>query len=218
MMRSHIVFFGSFFLFFFLFFGLDFLCSLIIKTDQNLSFQNVSEIEYEALKKEYDALMTSENFALTLEEKPIITKVVSHDPYIFFEEVTILKGKYENIEVGDVVYNELGYIGKVVDVKDHHSIVRLFTNRDNTIQVKIQNSYGIFQKDINQFVVKNITSKEPITEGSIVYTSNYSEIPFEMPLAKVTKVETSSIEQTLIVTPLIKVEELNYCYIRKAKI
>ena len=64
-------------------------------------------------------------------------------------------------------------------------------------------------------MVKNIISKERIEEGAIIYTSVYSDIHLSIPVATVVSVKDSNVEQTLTVTPLIQLEDLNYVFVER---
>ncbi len=209
-----------FFLFFFLLFVevmLDYTYSIFFRTDNNLKENRVSLSEYETLKKEYEELTQNLEFLNTVKEENQISKVFLHDPYLFMDQITILKGKEEGVSIGDYVYNEKGLIGKIIEVKNHSSIVELVTNSHTVLPVTINESFGILKKEGENLVVKNITSKEPIAVGSIVKTSPYSQILGNIPVATVESVKQGPIETTLIVKPIIQIESLNYCVIGKEK-
>ena len=119
------------------------------------------------------------------------------------------------IEVGDIVYDEKGFIGTVSLVDEHHSTVKLVTNKDTQLSVRINNSYGILQREHEDLVVTSITSKEQIQEGDIVYTSSFSVVGLEIPVGTVTEVESNGIEQKVKVKPTTDISNLNYVLIRK---
>lgn len=196
-------------------YGSEFIYSYWIKKDNNLESEIILKEEYENLKKEQEELL---NFYNIWEENKIegtVSKVVLRDPYTFFDKITILKGKEENVEIGDAVLNELGYIGQVVFVGNHYAEVELFTSANSKLSVKINNSYGILTKEKEGLVVKNITSKEEIKEGDQITTSSFSRIPENIPVAIVEEVRLSSVEQTLKVKPIVSIKDLNYVVIRK---
>jgi len=214
-MKRKIIYLLCFFFLLFLPVGKDLLCSYFIQKDFNLENKIITETDYENLKNDYNELLEKMNLWTPLEENTITSKVILHDPYTFFDKITILKGKMDGIEVNDIVMDETSYIGKVKKVNEHSSEVELFTNSNIKLSVRILNSYGILEKEGLDLVVKNITSKEEIKEGEIVYTSKFSDIPLEIPLAKVKKINKTSIEQKLVIEPLIKIEKLNYVLIKK---
>lgn len=197
------------------FFGKEIFYNYLLKRDEVLETKVILESDYENLKKEYDMLLEKVDLFDLSPQDTILSKVILKDPYYFFDTITILKGSEDDVEEGDIVYNEIGYIGKVKKVNLHSSEVELLTNRDSLISVQIKNSYGILKNDGANLVVKNITSKEELKEGDVVRTSSYSKIGVEIPIAVVEKVEVNMVEQILIVKPLVLVEDLNYVLIRK---
>ncbi len=202
------------FLFFFLFLEFDYGYSLFFRNDNGLQEEMVLPVEYESLQKENEELKSILNIMEENQDKQV-SKVVLHDPYQFFDQVMILKGKEEGIEENDFVWNEEGYIGRVKEVRNHSSIVELFTSSHTSLPVSVQNSSGILEKEGGVLMVKNIISKEKIEEGAIVYTSMYSDIHLSIPVAKVESVKNSNVEQTLMVTPLINLEDLNYVFVER---
>ncbi len=200
----------------FLFVFKDFLSSYLIKKDFNLEKSIVLDNDYQNLKREYEALLETSELNLPFLEKGIVSKVVLHDPYVFFDEITILKGKEEGISEQDIIVNEKGYVGRIKTVLGHTSQVELLTNKNTTLSVKIQNSYGILKVENNQLIVRDITSKEEIQENTTVYTSSFTNIPEEIPIGKVIEVDSSSLEQKIIVEPFVDFNNLNYVYIRKS--
>ncbi len=214
-MKKHKSFIILFFVFLFSSFGFDLFLSFVIKKDNNLTAKVILESDYLNLKREYESLLEKVNIENILEGEYVVSKVILHDPYVFFDTITVLKGKKENIEVGDIVYDEKGFIGTVIAVDEHHSTVKLVTNKDTQLSVRINNSYGILQREHEGLVVTSITSKEQIQEGDIVYTSSFSVVGLEIPVGTVTEVESNGIEQKVKVKPASDISNLNYVLIRK---
>ena len=103
-------------LFFVLLLGIlfkDFFYSIWIQKDFNLEKKIVLESDYQNLKREYEELLQANNLNVAFLEEGITSKVILHDPCIFFEEITILKGSEEGINEQDVVVNEQGLVGIV---------------------------------------------------------------------------------------------------------
>ena len=213
-MKQSKIFLVFLFLFFFLLIEFDYGYSFFFRTDNNLKEEMVLPVEYENLQKENEELKSTLNIFETNQEKQV-SKVVLHDPYEYFNQVTILKGKEEGLKENDFVWNEEGYIGRVKEIRNHSSIVELFTSSHTSLPVIVQNSSGVLEREGEDLVVKKIISKEKIEEGSIIYTSIYSDIHLSIPVAKVISVKNSNVEQTLTVTPLIHLEDLNYVFVER---
>ena len=204
------------FILLFLFVGKDILCSYLSKKDFNLEKSIVLDTEYQNLKREYEDLLRTNDLDLPFLNEGIVSKVIVHDPYVFFEEMTILKGKKQGIKEQDVVVNELGYVGRVKTVLENSSQVELLTSPNMVLSVKVENSYGILKREGEKLVIGDITSKEEIQKEAIVYTSSFTNIPGEIPVGKVTEILSNTLEQKIVVEPLVDFNDVNYVFVRKS--
>ena len=216
MVKKMTIYFGCLFLLLFMNYGLEIYFRSIIKNDSLLNDKVVYLYDYENLKKEYDSILEYHNLTKSLDDSFIVSKVIFKDPFHFYDEIRILKGNDDGIEVGDIVVNENGYVGKVKNVFSSSSAVELLLNSNTQMSVSVEDSYGILQIVNNEVIVSHITKKEPILEGSVVYTSKYSKIPLEIPIGKVKEVKINSKEQILVVEPTVDFNSLNYVSIRKS--
>ena len=186
----------------------------LILHDSFLKEKVVFSYDYENLKKEYEDLLSQSGF-IYHDPSFIVSKVLYKDPYSFYDQMTILKGSDDGIEVGDIVVNDKGYVGMIKKTKTSSSVVELLLSPQTQISVSINHSYGILNVKDHSLIVHHVTSKEPIEEGSIVYTSKYSKIPYEIPIGIVKEVKIDSKEQVLVVIPLVDFDSLSYVSIRK---
>ena len=200
----------------FLFVGKDILCPYLSKKDFNLEKSIVLDTAYQNLKREYEDLLKTNDLDFPFLKEGIVSKVIVHDPYMFFEEMTILKGKKQGIKEQDVIVNELGYVGRVKTVLENSSQIELLTSSNTILSVKVENSYGILKKEGEKLVIGDITSKEEIQKDAIVYTSSFTNIPGEIPVGKVTEIFSNTLEQKIIVEPFVDFNNLNYVLIRKS--
>ena len=214
-MKKMIWYYSLFFLFLFFLFGLEYMKRFLLHSDELLSESLIYEYDYLSLKKEYEELNNYLEWS-NHEELPMITsKVVFKDPYHFYEEMTILKGEDASIRKGDMVVNEKGYVGRVKRVDRTSSLVELLYHPQTQMAVSVEGNYGILMIENHRVLVKKVTIKEPVNLGSIVTTSKYSKVPYEIPIGKVVEVSTGSNEQVLVVEPFVDFEALNYVSIRK---
>ncbi|MBR1749086.1 MAG: rod shape-determining protein MreC [Bacilli bacterium] len=204
-----------FFLFLFLLFGLEYAKRFMIQEDPLLKEHFIYEYDYLQLQKEYEELKNLHELPFQSEDSFISSKVLFKDPYHFYEEMTILKGRNQGLQEGDVVVNEKGYVGKIKKVDDSSSLVELLYHPQTQMAVTIEDSYGILSIENHQILVKKVTSKVPIAVGSVVCTSKYSRVPSEIPIGEVKEVLSSSTEQVLLIEPYVDFEHLNYVSIRK---
>ncbi len=190
----------------------DLIASFLINKDSNLNTKALINTEYENLKKEYEQLIDFKN----INEEGTISKVILRDPLVFFNTMTILKGK-DTIEKESAVYNNDGLIGIVSDVFDNYSTVKLLYNQDVKISVKIGNVYGILECNNNELKIKNITSKEKIDLDTLVVTSDYGQLPENIPIGTISQIkeENNFLSLELTVTPIVDFKNINYVYVRK---
>ena len=188
----------------------DVFCSYIIKKDFNLEKNIILDTDYQNLKQEYDELLKVNNLNLPFVVEGEISKVILHDPYIF------LKGSKQGIKKDDVIVNELGYVGKVTNVLENTSQIKLLTSTNTLLSVKVKNSYGILKKEGEKLVISDIISKETIEKDTVVYTSSFTNVPGEIPVGKVTEVLSNNLEQKIVVEPFVDFNNLNYVVIRKS--
>ena len=202
------------FIFLMLYFIKDPVISLLFKNDFNLEEQICNnEEDYINLKKEYDELL---EYKSVMSEN-IISKVIIHDPLEFFSIVTIVKGKEEMVNVGDLVINEKGLIGIVSKVNSHTSLVQLLSNKDTKIAVHIGEVDGLLESDNGQLIIKNITRDDDIKIGSLITTSNYSLLETGLLVGNVKEIHETNhgLSYEIIVEPSVDFNNLNYVTIRK---
>lgn len=160
----------------------------------NLEFENqASEVIIQNLKEELAEM--SQKFQMDLlEEQLQFSKVIYRDPYHFFDRITILKGKEEGITPSAAVMDGKNLIGIVEEVQNHTSRVKLLTNPNTNLSVKINDAYGILKTNkekecwIEDFS-KNIT----VMKEQEVLTSGFTEIPGNILIGTVDKIEMSDL-------------------------
>ena len=213
-MNKKLIILSILFCFLMIYFLKDPLIALLFKNDFNLETKICNDEEnYQKLKKEYDQLLEYK----TKTNENIISKVIIHDPLEFFSTITIIKGKEDGIKVGDLVINELGLVGIISKVNNHTSLVNLLFNKDTRIAVHIGEVDGLLESENGQLIIKNITRKDDIKEGSEVTTSNYSLIETGLLIGKVKEINEikENLSYEIIVEPSVNFNDLNYVSIRK---
>ena len=202
------------FIFLMFYFLKDPVLALLFKNDFNLETKICNDEEnYQKLKKEYDELLEYK----TIINDNIISKVIIHDPLEFFQSITIIKGKEDNINVGDLVINERGLVGIISKVNKHTSIVELLPNKNTHIAVHIGDVDGLLESDNGKLIIKNITRNDNITVDSEVTTSNYSLLQTGLLIGKVKKIHETkeNLSYEILVEPSVDFNDLNYVSIRK---
>ncbi|MBE6154025.1 MAG: rod shape-determining protein MreC [Firmicutes bacterium] len=162
----------------------------LFKAKETNNFCTYNNLDY---KLEYEDL--SELLNIKIDNYNLIySKIIIRDIYDFYNKVTINKGLNDNIKKGNIVINSLGLIGVIDKVYKNYSEVKLITNKDINISVKINNSYGILYSKDNKLYVNNIKLDNEIKVGDIVSTSGLTDIPGNIKIGTVTKVNRDSLE------------------------
>jgi rod shape-determining protein MreC len=201
-------------LFFFLlcFLTFDSLTNFVNKIKSDPEIDQSLSIKYQNLLKDFQDLATQKEITL-LDSKTSYAQVIIQDPLEFFEEVTISKGKEENITPFSAVLTNDGLIGIINKVNNHTSKVRLLTNTQTHLSVKVGDSYGILTtNDRKENWVKNLTKETKLEVGNEIYTSGLTEVPGGILIGVVEQIDEDDLGLTIAVK--IKrnasIDNLNY--------
>ncbi len=142
----------------------------------------------------------------------IYSKVITHNIYKFYEEITIGKGSRDGLKPQDLVINELGLVGIIKEVKKNTSTVELLTNPNTNLSVKINDSYGILTSRDNQIIVQNIKLDQDINIGDKVYTSGLTKTVANIFIGTVKSINTDNLdlEYILEIEALDSLPKLKY--------
>ncbi len=98
-------------------------------------------------------------------------------------------------------------------------MVRLITNKNSNISVKINDAVGVLKNDRNTLIVESISNYENINVGDEIYTSGLGNLPSNIYVGKVKSVSLKStqIEKVIEVDIENRLDNLNYLYIWRNK-
>lgn len=155
----------------------------ILKIEQDKN--KVIKKELETLKKILDLKNIYTNYEL------VTSTVISKNKDSYFNTIIIDKGKDYGIKNDFAVVSSNGLIGKVIEVYDKTSLVKLITSNDK-ISVKLNDNekdyYGMLNNfKNNRFILENLENNKSIKEGSKVYTTGYGVFPEGIYIGKITK-------------------------------
>lgn len=211
---------------------------LIIVTSKDIlksTFNNILEIIY--LKDNNSLVINNEltkNYINTLENdikeykdisnlnNCISSTVIYRNPSYWYDEITINKGKTDNIKPNSVVINNKGIIGIITKVYDNSSEVSLITNinKDKKITVGITNEddiiYGIitkYDKYKNELIIGEITKDIEFIDNLNVITTNFTNTFKEgIILGKVKNIinDSDGLSKNAIVNPAVDYNNIKY--------
>jgi rod shape-determining protein MreC len=141
--------------------------------------------QIEELQKEVAELKSTLDLNSTLSEYTYINAtVVNRNIGYWYNTLTIDKGSKNGIKKGDAVITNSGLIGKIINVSNFSSTVKLLTTEEinNKISIKITNDdnkyYGLLVGyDIynNVYQIEGITESNKIQEGDMVTTTGLTD-------------------------------------------
>ena len=188
--------------------------NILVSFNPNLKQDNIYNNYDKVLEKEIKKI--NENNALTYKNLNLtLSRVKYRDVYDFMNTLTIYKGFLDGVSVNDAVLTNNGLVGVIEKTFAHYSVVRLITNKQSNISVKINNSIGVLKFQNNKLIVSNINNYENINIGDEVYTSGLGNINEGIYVGKVKNIRLNNTEIEKIIEVSINepLENINYLYI-----
>lgn len=136
--------------------------------------------------------------------------VIYKDVYDYLEYIMIKGGKDLEFSNNFVIYNNT-LIGIIDKVNKNSSRVKLLTNKNTKLAVKINNEVGVLSYD-SKLKVSNISNYSNITVGSSIYTTDFDGDYESVYIGKVKEVRliNNGIEQEIIVDYGVDIKEILY--------
>lgn len=131
----------------------------------------------------------------------------------WFHTIVINKGSQEGIPQGAPVIYHDGLVGRVWEVRSHHSIVLLLTDRHSAVGVSLtehQGVYGIVKGTGRRLCELVHLSRHVVPrKGEVLVTSGLGGVfPKGIPVGEVVSVSTTTEPPTVKVKPFLQVDEL----------
>ena len=185
---------------------------IILFKDTFVSFLPVTHVvpnTCEYLLNDYNKLLKFSGIDSRYQNS-VNTYIIYKDVYDYLEYVMIKGGKDLEFNNNYVIYNNT-LIGVIDKVDKNSSRVKLLTNRNTKIAVKINNEVGVLSYD-SKLKVSNISNYSNITVGSSIYTTDFDSNYENVYIGKVKEIRliNSGIEQEIIVDYDINIKEILY--------
>ena len=199
-------------IFLMLFIFKDYLYSLInikkIQIDNCIYLKNI--------EKNYEELLEFSNIEINYNLDYLNSYIIYKDIYNYLKEVTILGGKDKNLKENDPVIFNNTLVGTIKKVNKTTSIVKLITNNESILSVKINNEIGILEYD-NTLKITGISNYGNIAIGDEIYTSGFGNIPENIYIGKVKDIilDSKNIEKIIYLDYSIDLKGINYVTILK---
>ncbi len=168
------------------------------------------------LESDYNKLLEFNNIDLVYESEFLNTYIIYKDIYNYLNEITIRGGKDKNLSNEPVIYDNT-LVGVIDRVNDSTSTVKLITNKNSKISVKINDEIGLLEYKNNELIVSNIESNRSVNVGDIIYTSGLGNTKENIYIGEVKEVnlDSKNIEKIIKVDYKIKIKDLDYVTILK---
>ena len=199
-------------IFLMLFIFKDFLYNLInlkeIQIDNCIYLKNI--------EKNYEELLEFSNIEINYNIDYLNSYIIYKDIYNYLKEVTILGGKDKNLKENDPVIFNNTLVGTIKKVNKTTSIVKLITNNESILSVKINNEIGILEYD-NTLKITGISNYGNIAIGDEIYTSGFGNIPENIYIGKVKDIilDSKNIEKIIYLDYSIDLKGINNVTILK---
>jgi len=178
--------------------------------------------QIEELQKEVTELKSTLDLNATLSEYTYINAtVVNRNIGYWYNNLTIDKGSKNGVKKGDAVITNSGLIGKITNVSNFSSTVKLLTSDEisNKISIKIDSNdeylYGLmvgYDKEYNIYKIEGITNSDKIEEGDLVTTTGLTDyFPSGIIIGKVSKVvkDEYDLDSVVEVIPSVNFEDIS---------
>lgn len=195
---------------------------------KKIDYTNATSLQEKSLKQEVEELKELLSLKETMSGyKMIYTTVINRNMDYWFYTVTVDKGKKDGIEVDMIVVNQDGLVGRVIEVHNNSSVIKLISSNDslNKISVDIitnDNTYkGIisgYDQTNNKILVTSIRSSSNISEGNSVITNGIGTLfPSGITVGTVSKINSDDlgVSKVLEIDSKVDFENLRYLAILK---
>lgn len=186
----------------------------LLYIDDNI--YNTTRCEF--LKHDYNKLLEFLEIDLLYENDFINSYIIYKDIYNYMNEITIRGGLDKKLDKYPVIYDNtlLGVINKI---NNNTSIVKLITNPDSKISVKINEEIGLLSYSDGKLLVKNLSNYSNININDNVYTSGLGNIKENIYIGEVKDIimDDKNIEKIAVIDYKLKIKDIDYVTIIKEK-
>lgn len=92
----------------------------------------------EDLMRQNEELKEIIGYEVNANYEKVYARIVNRNSEVYNNLITINVGKKQNVQIDNAIISSKGLIGKVIEVNDHTSIVRLLTSQDQLSKVAVK--------------------------------------------------------------------------------
>lgn len=173
------------------------------KMKQELLKEKIKEQEIQILKEEQKDLNQILKIKDTYQDyQKKYAKITTRNKMYWYNTITINKGTKDGIKKQSPVLTDKGLIGEIESVTKNFSTVKLITsNKENKISIRIKEKTYQHATIIGYkypYLKAELTNGQNIKKGQKVTTSGLGNIPKNIPIGKVEKIEKDKYEVAFI--------------------
>lgn len=190
------------------------------ETKSKCSTFNEYQEEYNQIKKIVDISNS------LVDKDYVYVSIINRNLNLFYDTITINKGKKEGIAVNDAVTYGNNLIGKVTNVSNYNATERLLTSNasNNKVSIKVKNEdiyvYGLLNGYIDDYyIVDNIDNQ--VSKGNVILTTGYGDsFPSNLVVGTVEmlKKDNFGLSSIAYIKPIIDINNITYLTVLKRKI
>ena len=177
----------------------------------NIEDNVYNKLECEFLKQDYDKLLEFNSIDVNYDYKFTNSYIIYKDIYDYLNEITIRGGTDKGFDKYPVIYDNT-LVGIIDKVNKNSSIVKLITNNNSKISVKINEEIGVLENIKGSLIVSDISNYSNINIGDMVYTSGLGKTHenIYIGLVKDIKLDDKGIEKSILVDYSLNIKDIDY--------
>lgn len=167
---------------------------------EELSKMEQYSAKLESQAKEIEELKGLMDFKVSSRYEKVYAQIINRNPEVYNNQITINVGSKDGVQLDNAVISSTGLIGKIIEVSDHTSRVRLLTSQDQlskvSVQIHVSDSKSIHgyleEYDLKQecYVVRLFSNTDDIKVDQHVTTSGVGGVfPSGLYVGKVSQVQ-----------------------------
>ena len=171
----------------------------------------------EELKKENEELKKMLKVTSLTKFEIVYATVVERNLTYFLNELTINKGANDGLKKNMIVVTNEGVIGRIKDVNENTSKVKLLNSDSDIMQVSINNKNMIMKSEDNKLIIK-ANKEDKIKIGNKVVTSGLlDKIPQGALIGTVSKINYENVGLSLEIEMTAHTDDLRFVAVLKRK-
>lgn len=186
----------------------------------NYKITNDTYVECNNLKSDYNKLLEFNNISYKYNTDYVNTTILFKDIYGYMNEISIRGGSDLHFNINDPVIYDNTLVGIISKVNKNNSVVKMISNKDIKISVKVNDAVGVLKYSNNEFSIYNIENYNDISIGDEVYTSGLGNIGENIFIGVVKDIKNvnKDIEKQIIIDYKINFKKIKFVTVMRENV